>query len=267
MDIAFWSSVRHQSGVTSDVAAISVLWAELFKDKIIVTSNHICNGGLLERLRGGTEQRERFAKREYCYHFGEPEYFRMLYEKGKERTVQLNSGMRYIPMTGNEEAQMFSGSGLKEVKKQLGVGEYLMIDAACGYGNSSQKILQEAEFTVIALPSEKKAVDEFFSSDTFLRRKSFFILGNYRSAGSCCPSYLCYKYKIPKERVGVIPYDAAFELAMWEGSAAVYVGGNINCSRRNRAYHFINYTKKTAINLRNYVMERRNQVCGDCAEV
>ncbi|MCH5273725.1 MAG: hypothetical protein J1E35_08625 [Lachnospiraceae bacterium] len=267
MDIAFWSSVRHQSGVTSGVAAISLLWAELFKDRITVTSNHICNGGLLERLRGGTEHREKFAKREYCYNFGEPEYFRMLYEKEKGCMVQLNGGMRYISMTGNEEVQMFSGSGLKGVKKQLGIGEYLMIDAACGYGNSSQKILQEAELTVIALPPEKNIVDAFFHSDTFLRQKSFFILGNYRSEASCYPSYLCHKYKIPKERVGMIPYDSAFEQAMEEGSTAAYIGGNINCSRRNGAYHFIHYTKKTAINLRNYVMERRNHVCGDCEKV
>lgn len=267
MDIAFWSSVRHRSGVTSGVAAISVLWAELFADEIVITSNHICDGSVLERLRGGTERKEKFARKDYCYNFGEPEYFRVLCEKGKKLMVQLNGGMRYIPMTGNEEAQMFSGSGLQGLKKRLGSREYLMIDTACGYGSSSQSILQETDLTVVVLPPEKEAVDKFFQSDTVLRQNSFFILGNYRAARSCCPSYLCHRYKIPKERVGVIPYDSEFEQAMREGNTAAYIGGNMNCSRRKRAYHFIRYVKKTAIDLRNYAEERRNCKCGECAEV
>ncbi len=266
MDIAFWSNVRHQSGVTSDVAAISVLWAELFADEIIITSNHICNGSVIERLRGGTEREEKFARKDYCYHFGEPEYFRMLCERERKFTVRINDGMRYIPMMGNEEAQMFSGSGLPGVKRQLGKEEYLMIDTACGCGSSSLRILQETELTVIALPPEKEIIDAFFRSDTVFRQNSFFILGNYRAAASCCPSYLCHRYKIPKERVGVIPYDSEFEQAMREGRTAAYISGNLNCSKRSKSYHFMNYAKKTAISLRKYAEERRKGICGDCAE-
>ncbi len=267
MDIAFWSGVRHRSGVTSGVAAISVLWAELFEGEITITSNHICNGSILERLRGGTERQEKFARRDYCYNFGEPEYFRVLCERGNGLAVQLNGGMRYIPMTGEEEVRMFSGSGLKGVKKKMGMAGFLLIDTACGYGSSSQSILQEAGLTVIALPPEKEAVDAFFRSDTPFRQDSFFILGNYRATVSCRPSYLCHRYKVPKERIGIIPYDSEFEQAMREGNTAAYIGGNINCSRRSRAYHFIRCVKKTAIDLRKYAEERRNHVCGDCEEV
>ena len=59
MNIAFWSNVRHQSGVTSCVALLSVLWSELFSEEVAVTSNHICNYGLMSRLYGETVYEEK----------------------------------------------------------------------------------------------------------------------------------------------------------------------------------------------------------------
>lgn len=267
MDLAFWSNVRHQSGVTAGVAVISVLWTELYTGEIAVTSNHISSKGVLERLRGGTERREKMARKEYCYNFGEPEYFRRLFETGEKYEVKLNDGMRYIPMQGNEEVQMFCGGGLQGVKKRLNEENFLIVDTACGYGSSSLRILQESDLVVVILPPEKEMIDAFFQSDTLFRRNSFFILGNYRTALSCWPSYLTKKYKIPKERIGVIPYDFGFEQAMREGTTVAYITANMNCSRRNEAYHFMNYATKTAISLREYAVGRRKILCGDCAGV
>ncbi len=266
MNIAFWSNVRHRSGVTSSVALIGVLWVELYAEEIAFTSNHVCNYGLVKRLYGGSEYEEKTAKRAYRYVLGEPEYFRMLYSGKIRSTLWLNDNLRFIPMEGGK-SDLFGVEGLRGVNEKVVDKDYLIIDTACGYGQGSQKIMEEAELTVVVFPPERECVDAFFQSESNLRENSFFILGNYRAVPSCRPSYLTKRYRIPKERIGIIPYNVGFEQAMREGNTIAFVTRNMNCSRRNSAYRFIQSATETVKNLRNYAISRRITACGECDEV
>lgn len=266
MNIAFWSNVKHQSGVTSSVVLLSALWVELFVEEVAVTSNHFCSGGLEKRLYGGFDYEEKAARRAYSYMIGEPEYFRMLYSGKIQTALWLNDSLRFVPMEGESE-ELFAIEGLNSINRTMQKNEYVMIDTACGFGLSSQKILDEAEVTVIVFPPRRECVDAFFQSETKLQRNSFFILGNYRAEASCRPSYLTRKYSIPKERIGVIPYNLGFEQAMRDGSTIAYITRNMNCSKRNNSYRFIQYATKTVESLREYVINRRKELCGDCEKV
>ncbi len=266
MIIAFWSNVRHQSGVTSSVALMSVLWAQLYVEGVAVTSNHIGSGGLVKRLCERNVQEKTVTRKTYEYVFGEPEYFRMLYSGELKTTLWLNDSLRFVPMIGNA-GELFSIEGLNGLNKEVGKGECLMIDTACGCGLCSQKILEDAEVTVVLFPPEKERVDAFFQSDTTLKENSFFIFGNYRSGASCRPSYLTRRYDIPKERIGVIPYNFGFEQAMQDGNTISYISGNMNCSTRNTSYRFIRDAKKTVNSLRKYALNRREHTCEDCERV
>lgn len=263
MNIAFWSNVRHQSGVTACVAAMGILWAEVYAEEVVLTANHVCNKSLMERLHGGSEWEERKQKKGYCYSIGEPEYFRLLYSAGRERKVWLNNNLCYIPMEG-EEIELFCGGSIREFERQLGESKCLMIDTACGCGSSSRRVLDEAELTVVLLPSEKETVDAFFQSGTPLQENSFFILGNYRASSPCCPSYIARKYKIPKERIGIILHSEEFEQAMLDGSTIAFLSANMKCSRKSKSYRFIQHALKTSKNLREYAMKRREEVCVEC---
>lgn len=259
MNIAFWSNVKHQSGVTSGVALMSVLWVELFVEEIAVTSNHICNYGLVKRLHGGTEYEERTAKKEYNYILGEPEYFRMLYGEKGRAPLCLKESLSYVPMEG-DGVELFGINGLKGVKGRKKKEEYLFIDTACGYGLCSQKILEEAEVTVIVFPASQECIDDFFHSAFPFSENSFFILGNVRKGAPCGASYLTKRYDIPEERIGMIPYNSGFEQAMREGTTIAYIAGNMYCSKRDSAYHWIYSAKKTVKRLREYAMKRRDYV-------
>lgn len=235
---------------------MSVLWAELFVEEVTVTSNHICNYGLMKRLHGGIEYEERTAQKAYNYILGEPEYFRMLYgEKGRS-PLFLNDSLSYVPMEG-DGVELFGTNGLKGINKRRKQEEYIFIDTACGYGLCSQKILEEAEITVIMFPDSKESIDDFFQSASPLWENSFFILGNVPKKASCPMSYLTKHYSIPEERIGEIPYNSGFEQAMKDGTTIAYITGNMYCSKRNSAYHWIYSAKKTVKRLREYVMKRR----------
>lgn len=257
MDIAFWSSFRQKSGVTACVAAMGVLWSALFDEEIAFTSNHISSAGLYERLHGNGLQRERLAGKEYCVPYGEPEYFRRLGRDCMPSEVLQNCGMRYIPMKENAGTELFCSDGLAGVKKHMEEEKHLMIDTACGYSGSSQKIMQEATLTVIALPAERELLDVFFQADVALLQGVYFIIGNYRKNSTGTPEYLNQTYKVSKERIGIIPHNDAFEQAMWEGTTISYLTGNLNCSRQSASYPFIREVRKTAKALRKYAIKRR----------
>lgn len=266
MNIAFWSNVRHRSGVTANVALIGILWVELFVEEIAVTANHVCNFGLAKRLYGGIEYEERIAQKAYRYVLGEPEYFRMLYGGKMHSSLWLNDNLRFLPMEGGK-SDLFGNEGLRGVEKMISNGGYLLIDTACGFGLGSQKIMEDAELTVVMFPPEREYVDAFFQSETGFRENSFFIVGNYRTDSDFKPSYLTKRYHIPKERIGVIPYNVGFEQAMREGTTIAYVTRNMNCTKRDSAYRFIRYATETVNKLRNYAIGRRKLVCGECDEV
>ena len=266
MNIAFWSNVRHQSGVTSCVALVGVLWTELFVEEVVVTSNHICTKGLVKRLCGGCEYEERVAKKAYHYMLGEPEYFRMLYSGNMRQTLWLNDGLRFIPMEG-ETGKLFDAEGLYGVNKRVAYKDFVLIDTACGYPLSSQKVLEDAEIKVIMFPPDRDYIDAFFQSNVGAWKDCFFIVGNYRSEVSCRPVNISKRYHIPLEHIGMIPYNFGFEQAMIDGSTIAYLAQNMHCSRRSKEYWFFQCAKETVKNLRKYVIKRREAGCGECGKV
>ena len=265
MNIAFWSNVRCHGGVTSSVALVSVLWTQLFKEEIVVTSNHIGTKSLAKRLQGGCEYEERIDKKAYRYMVGEPEYFRMLYSGKVKTTLFLNDSLRYVSME-NDKAELFYTEGLGGVKNRVAEQEYLLIDTACGYTLCSQKILEDAEVKVIIFPPDREYMDAFFQSGSRIKEECFYIIGNYRFEGACRPAYLCKRYNISRERIGIIPYNFGFEQAMLEGSTIAYIAQNLRCSRRNKEYRFMYYATETVVKLREYVISRRKMQCEDLEE-
>lgn len=258
----FWSNVK-QSGVTASVALIGVLWIELYAEKVAVTANHICNYGLVKRLYDGIKYEEATAQRAYSYCIGEPEYFRILYSGELKRRRWLNGRLIFFPME-TVKGRLFDTEALFDEDSAIYDAEYMLIDTASGYGKSSQKILEKADVKVFLLPPNRECIDSFFEVEMDLFENSFFIIGRDLALPSCRPSYLTKKHRIPKERVGVIPYDRGYEQAMKEGSVISYVMRNMNCSKRNGAYRFIRCSTKTVKRLREYVIHRRKQICGGC---
>ena len=263
MNIAFWSNVRHQSGVTSCVALVGVLWTELFAEEVVVTSNHICTKGLVKRLCGGCEYEERVAKKAYHYMLGEPEYFRMLYSGRMKQTLWLNDSLRFVPMEG-ETGKLFDAEGLYGVNMRVTNKDYVLIDTACGYPLCSQKILEDAEIKVILFPPDRDYIEDFFRSEAEVWKDCFFIVGNYRSEVSCRPINISKRYHIPQNHIGMIPYNFSFEQAMKDGSTIAYLSRNMRCSRRSKEYWFFQCAKETVRNLRKYVIKRRDAECGEC---
>lgn len=256
MTIAFWSSVRH-SGVTVTLASVCVIWSELYGECMNVTANHLSNEGILSCLMGELK-RERRERKEYCYRFGEPEYFRRLKMEQCHSRYLLNQKMCYFPMEGKEETDYFTGCGLEGVMKQVAPEELLLIDVAAGENKGAIQILNSADFQVHILPGEKEEIDHFFLSCEPDYAKSFFILPKGRNSTSgYSRKQFCKKYKIPMQQVSEIRHSDEFATAVWEGRLVPFLRAHMVCSevtkKMKRGEEWIRSLTETAVLLHRFV--------------
>lgn len=227
MTIAFWSSVK-QSGVTATLASVCVIWTELYGECVNVTANHLSNDGILECLQGELK-RENRERKSFCYHFGEPEFFRRIKMKQGAAEYLMKRGIRYLPMNGKGETDYFKGCGLSGVMERVPPGEFLMVDVAAGWNSGSMQILNSVDYQVCILPKDKETTDQFFLLETWNMEKCFFILPRGSISSGYSRDQFCEKYGISKDRVSEVLYNEAFELSVWEGQLVPYLRSHIGC--------------------------------------
>lgn len=266
MEIAVWSK-QQRCGVTFSVAVLSILWSRYFSEQVVVTTNHLSNGGIFEKLTGVAEQEERYRKKEYCYHFGEPEYFRKLWEFERRLTEKAGDSLRMVSMAGERESTMFTEGSINEVRQWLRQEDVLFIDTASGCCQSSQKILNEVPFIVVILPANRHLIRDFFQTYSFYLGKCFILLGDYSTSSRCYPSYLQQKYGLQKNQVGVLPHDEGLQQAMKNGEVMPYLDSYFVLNRKAPSYHFVTKALKTLMLIREYYEERSMLFCNESGEV
>ena len=259
MTIAFWSSVR-QSGVTATLASVCVIWTEIYGERLTVTANHLSNDGILSCFLGEIK-RENRERREFCYCFGEPEYFRRLHMQQKDTERLLKQGIRYLPMDGREEPDYFTGSGLSSVQKQTNPEEFLMIDVAAGENQSSINLLNQVDILVCVLPKEIESTDHFLLSFSWNLNQCFFILPKKKKSKGYSKNKFCTKYHIPKKQVAEVWYHEEFALTVWKGQLVPHLRSGIRCVGENQwekpKEEWVKSLMETAVLLRKFADERR----------
>lgn len=265
MIVAFWSSFR-QSGVTSVLAAICVIWTELYGECLNVTSNHLGNDGILDCLRG-TLKRERREQKKAYYCFGEPEYFRRLRMRQEPVEHLLNQRIRYLPMDGGEERDYFSGCGLKGVIERVPFGETLLIDTAGGGNKGSLQILSSADYQVHVLPKSKDKVDSFFLSCKWSLENCFFILPRSRDSFGYSREKFCEKFQISKRQVSEVFFGEESAQLIWEGELVPFLRTHLSCTKENTEYRWIRPLAEAAVRLGKFIGKGGLGECEGCAEV
>ena len=213
MKIAFWNGTGMCGNVTGYLTAISVYCALNLKKTVYVSRNHL-NGRRLEDYffnnpSGGGK--ENFMD---CYSYGEPEYFRKLWEENaqKQKEIRTREGICLIHPPDISDDCMF----YREVSEEA----LYFMDIPYGMNIASAKALEEADIVVVFLPQDKSEIHIFFDKYSSIIPKALFLIADYRKNGLCSPEHLQRNYGIEKERTGTIPYNGTFEALCELGVAA-----------------------------------------------
>ena len=190
MKIAFWSNVRGHSGVTSNLACISVLSAlSCPNERTIVFENHKNIVNL-----GSTYYHPQSAG---CVR--EPMYYQtasglekvlQLVEKGEELSEEnlygltkdyLGKRLFYLPSEPVKSSDYLEYYLEREAVRTMEclerLSDMVMVDTSAAPLASSRKILQQADLVVVNLNQNLPLLSHFFRNYSSIQEKAFYLIG------------------------------------------------------------------------------------------
>ena len=108
---------------------------------------------------------------------------------------------------------------------------------------------------VVILTQEACGIERFLGEYSALLPKATFVIGNYRKTSRLNATYFEKQYHLPKEKIGVIPWNEEYAQAMREGRTIQFFTRYFNCNRNHANYNFIKESKKAATMLCKKTME------------
>ena len=70
--------------------------------------------------------------------------------------------------------------------------------------------MEEADLVVVNLFQNEAALSHFFSNYSNIRKKAFYLIGNYEGDSCMTRGEILKRYRIPGSHLGVIPRNAGF---------------------------------------------------------
>ncbi len=260
MKVAFWSNTRGRSCVTSNLACISVLSTLSSSDqrRTIVLENHqnILNlGNALFSQQSRQEVRE---NKSYQVEYGLSRLLRSMEEGEKisENTVLryaenfLGKKLFYLPAGGTRNQEMLEyrleRDCVRTIKFLEQYGDLVLVDTAAAPLASSRKILRQADLVVVNLSQNRQMLDHFFRNYSEIRKKAFYLIGNYDEGSELTRGEVIKRYEIPGSQLGIIPHNVQFSDALSDGELIPFLLRNYHCGESDCNYHFMASVKEAA---------------------
>lgn len=256
MKIAFWSNSPGKTGVTGNLACISIVSALYQPSQMVLFENHVNINNL-----GST--------------FLNPNSYDILQEKssyfvenGMGRILsycdmrdQISSEMIYRTCFSVFDQRVFylptggMNQDLMEYRLKKHAGDVMdllenfystvCIDLSSSTLESSRKILQEADLVVVNLSQNNQQLSHFFRNYSNIQKKAFYVIGNYDSRSVITKKDIVKRFNLPGYMVGTIPYNRRFADALTKGRVIPYLLQNYECSRENINAEFIAAVRET----------------------
>jgi hypothetical protein len=275
LKIAFWSNVRQESGVTTNLACMAALSAIAGMGQSIMLENHY---NLNNLGRCFLPEKEIKAFREngsYYSKYGMEYLMKRLYSDGNgEQLIRqasiplLYSTMYYLPQSYIFNREIFNYE-MKMVQEKLfqcldAFSDIAYIDTESNQNMTTKSILHCADMIVVNLTQEERKLNDLFENYGGIREKSVFLVGKYEIKRHFSCNDLCKKYQIPKSKIGKIPYSMELLEAIQEGHVLQFLNRNYFRSSSPENEYLLRELRRSAYMIRsNYMDIKRKQIQGE----
>lgn len=255
MKIAFWSNTGQKSGVSSNLAAISVASVIRFPYTISVFENHLCYNNL-GRAFFNTPNVDMLHEvgTNYYEGGGMEGILRKIYRGDYQKDILkayikeiIYQHLYYIPQSRVIHNEMFDYEFNHSITPLFRLMEdytdLCFIDTAGQNSLSSKTILEEADLIVVNLCQNSLVLDDFILNYSSLIPKALFIIGNYTFHSLLTVKRISKQYQIPMENMTVIPSNPMFRDAFHNGSIVEFITVNYTVNKENENYLFIQGVK------------------------
>lgn len=269
MIISNWGN-SYKSGVTSNLAAISIMGVLDSTFKITLLENHY-NEKSISNCILYSPQKNLVMEREVFY-LGQGNKdclincVSMLTNKKKteyERLEIMEGRLFYIPqiLFKDYAYELNLWNKLFPLVHEISNSESLVIvDTEFNSNRSSIQILNDVELVIVNLKQDIDSVIEFFQNYSSLIDKAVFVIGKYKRCREDKLKKMLFDKGVKKERIGVILYNDEFQIALEEGRGVEFIISHYKCKRGSYNYTFIRELKNTTRMILNRVSEIQKEI-------
>ena len=261
MKIAFWSNGGDNMCVTSNMACITSIISlkNAGMKREILLENHFNRERGLEKVLVQQDKIDFLRETGGYYVKYGLEYIlkRIFIGEAHEEIIRsstinlLLSNMFLLPsgMVFNKEVFNYDFSLVhNELFEMLEkAGDYVFIDTESNQNLSTKQILYDADIVVVNLSQNSKNIYDFFENYTALREKAVYIVGKYQPEKRWTRKKICYEFNIPRNRIGVIPYNSEFSDALEYGKLQYFLNYNFTGPVRMENEYFMRQCKRAQI--------------------
>lgn len=241
MKVAFWNGIAPAEGVTDNLAAIATTLSLFYHCDVVLGSNYIKNH-MLQDCYSGKMKEEGIAHVPYQLSYGDPEYFRKLWEMKRNRQGDVLE----VPMEGVTIIYPPDVTDKKMFYYQVPRKTIYIMDVAGENHTASQSALEEADIIVIFLKQDSVQVQQFFYQYSVIVPKAVFVVDDYQKKGG--ESF--YKYAencgVNREEIEIFPRNCEYKMACEEGKLEFFIRENLRCPTKNPHYNFMLNLKSIA---------------------
>lgn len=257
MKISFISNYHGQGAITSNILAISNVFAKEYNQKVILTQTHFDKNNLQRSLLG-----ESFDRNEIVNFDNTGIDALIRYSKSGPITEQIVNNcsvtltrdhFSYIAGTNKKNKEVYLKDMIERYPNILNslncMCDYVFIDTNSGDNELTQMVLKEADIVIANLSQNIAVIKDYFVDDKYANYldKTLFLIGNYNCNSKFSIRNLrsCIK-EFDKNNLAAIPYNVEFLDSQCEGKVLEFFEQNLSCTKLDNNYYFINSVKNAA---------------------
>jgi hypothetical protein len=259
LKIAFWGNGDYSSGVTSNLACISIASTFEYSYKAILIENHQqknkLENVLMYNLRYRLRELQYQSRWRGMNHILNYYYMDILARENKECSTNvikeaslevLYNKLYYLPTDYVSNHYMYEYNlyaTIKELLKELDdFADITYIDTS-SHKLSSKIILDEADLIVVNLIQNQSMINDFFENYSSIIHKCVFLVSNYHSGSIININQISKAYLVNPTHIVAIPYNMEYQLALNQGTVVEFLSRNYKCNRQNPNYQFVKQVK------------------------
>lgn len=135
----------------------------------------------------------------------------------------------------------------------------VFIDTERNENLSSNTILYEADMVVVNLLQDKASLREFFDNYSSIQEKAVYLIGSYQPELLFNYRRICYEYHIPKDKIGIIPYNIELLESMSQGRVVQFLNRNYEKASCRENEYFMRHCKKSSIMVKKNLLDIRKR--------
>ncbi len=283
MKIAFWSNAGGNSGVTSNLACISVASAMEYSYKSILIENHYQKNKLENVLRYNranyhlceedNDQIKHIGMNYVMNQLSNGKFESQIYDQTskliredkrveeesklieeaskliEEASIEILSNILYcIPTSNGSNIETFEydiyGSINHILKVLDSFADITYIDTSNKHNLSSKIILEEVDLVVVNLVQNSSMIQNFFENYSSILSKCVFLISSYHKESSININNISKTHFINKSTIATIPFNVEYQEAVIQGTIVEFLSRNYTCKRTNPNYNFVHAVKK-----------------------